>query len=209
MNEPIEGQIEEVDPFHNRPDPELRGGPDFGRFLEAVRLFQDRVVAIDPPPDVVAGLADQLDRLNDQLATWLVPEGSAAAGSRVDLPGRGNPMLVPFVVDEDTPTAVRGRVTFRRYHLGGHAAAHGGTLPLLFDDLLGRLSNAHDRPRARTAYLHVDYRNVTPLDTELRFEAWIVREEGRKRYLKGTLHDGDVLLAEAEGLFVVLLPGQP
>ena len=34
-------------------------------------------------------------------------------------------------------------------------------------------------------------------------------EQGRKRLLRGTLRHGDTLCAEVEGLFVVLLPGQP
>jgi hypothetical protein len=35
------------------------------------------------------------------------------------------------------------------------------------------------------------------------------RIEGRKRFLRSELRDGDVLVAEAEGLFVALNPGQP
>jgi hypothetical protein len=35
------------------------------------------------------------------------------------------------------------------------------------------------------------------------------REEGRKRFLTGWVRDGDVLVAEAEALFVALRPGQP
>jgi hypothetical protein len=36
----------------------------------------------------------------------------------------------------------------------------------------------------------------------------IVREAGRKRFVRGALHHGDDLCAEAEGLFVVLREGQ-
>jgi len=39
--------------------------------------------------------------------------------------------------------------------------------------------------------------------------AWFESEQGRKRLLRGTLHHGDRLCAEAESLFVELLPGQP
>jgi acyl-CoA thioesterase FadM len=65
------------------------------------------------------------------------------------------------------------------------------------------------RSPARTAYLHVDFRHVTPVETELQVRVRFDREEGRKRFLRGTLHDGDTLCAEAEGLFVALRPGQP
>ena len=43
-------------------------------------------------------------------------------------------------------TGVRSAGMFRRYHLGGNGAAHGGTLPLLFDDLMGMIVHAYGRP---------------------------------------------------------------
>ena len=81
-------------------------------------------------------------------------------------------------------------------------------MPLLFDDVLGRLSNSSGGPPARTAYLHVNFRRITPIGPELQVEATFDREEGRKRYLSGRLTKDGVLLADAEGLFVVLEPGQ-
>jgi hypothetical protein len=71
------------------------------------------------------------------------------------------------------------------------------------------LGNSGGRTRARTAYLHVNYRAITPVDHELVLRAAIGREEDRKRFVTGTLHDGERLVADAEGLFVELRPGQP
>jgi acyl-CoA thioesterase FadM len=79
----------------------------------------------------------------------------------------------------------------------------------MFDEVLGRLANSAGRPAQRTASLHTDYRSITPIGKELSVRGWVEREEGRKRYLRATLHHGDVLCAEAEGLFVALKPGQP
>jgi acyl-coenzyme A thioesterase PaaI-like protein len=104
---------------------------------------------------------------------------------------------------------VRGRVTFTRFYLGGGGAVHGGAVPLVFDEVLGRLAGASGRSRSRTAYLHVNYRNVTPLDRALQLEASVERIEGRKLLIIGSLHDGGTLLCDAEGLFVTLQPGQP
>ncbi|EFC85501.1 hypothetical protein FrEUN1fDRAFT_1333 [Parafrankia sp. EUN1f] len=73
---------------------------------------------------------------------------------------------------------------------------------------MGRLSNAGGRPVARTAYLHVNFRGITPIDVPLRVEVRFDREEGRKRYLTGALYDGASVTADAEALFVTLLPGQ-
>ena len=52
-------------------------------------------------------------------------------------------------------------------------------------------------------------RSVSPIDTMLQVTAYVDREEGRKRYLRGALHDGDRLCAEVSALFVALKPGQP
>ena len=104
---------------------------------------------------------------------------------------------------------MRGRVVFTRIYLGGNGAAHGGTVPLLFDEVLGRLNSSGGRSVGRTAYLHVNYRHITPIGRELELEATLDRIEGRKRFITGRLRDGDTVVADAEGLFVELLPGQP
>ena len=81
-------------------------------------------------------------------------------------------------------------------------------LSLIFDEMLGRLANT-GRTRSRTAYLHVNYRNITPIGPELRVEAPVDRVEGRKRFLTGAIYHDGTLTAAAEGLFVELRPGQP
>ncbi len=60
----------------------------------------------------------------------------------------------------------------------------------------------------RTAYLHVNYRKIVPIEKELQVEAGgVVRTEGRKVFVDVRLCDGDDLLADGEGLFVALKPG--
>jgi acyl-coenzyme A thioesterase PaaI-like protein len=200
----------EVDPWFNRPIPENLGGAEFGRFMQAFRLLQDRVSGACPPDEVVGALADEVAALADRFAPWQAEERQTAAGTRHDLPGRGSPLLLPLIVDEWTGARVRGRVTFTRFHLGGHGAAHGGTLPLLFDEVLGRLSNSGDRSISRTASLTVNYRSITRVGIEHRVEADLGRVDGRKRWVTGLLRDPDgIVVADAEGLFVQLRPGQP
>ena len=62
-----------------------------------------------------------------------------------------------------------------------------------------------------TGRLTVHYRSPTPLHTELALEGRIDRVDGRKTFCIGTIHAGDRLCAEAEGLFVAVdaraLPG--
>ena len=50
----------------------------------------------------------------------------------------------------------------------------------------------------------IRYRRPTPLQAELVFTGRTERVSGRKIYVKGTVHAGDTLTAEADGLFVNL-----
>ncbi len=87
---------------------------------------------------------------------------------------------------------------------------HGGVLPLLFDSVFGMVIHAAGRPISRTAFLHVDYRKVTPIDMRLTARGRVTKAEGRKAFVSSELLDpkGNVL-AESNGLMVRLLPGQP
>ena len=184
------------------------GGPDLARMIEALRLVQERITAASPPDEVVAETAGVLEKLAATLGPYEVDESRQIAGRRMDLPGRGQTLVPVLAIDDWDEQHVRARVTLGRFYLGAGGAAHGGVLSLIFDEMLGRLANT-GRTRSRTAYLHVNYRNITPIGPELRVEAHVDRVEGRKRFLTGTIcHDG-TLTAAAEGLFVELRPGQP
>lgn len=194
----------------NPPVPTNRGGPDYGRFVEAVRALQDHARSADAPDDVITRAADVLDDLNRLLAPYDADEWHSPSGRRMDLPNRGNIMQVPvnLVVTEDG--RVGGTAQFRRFHLGRNGAVHGGALALLFDSLLGFAAfKLSDSPYQRTAYLHVNYRQIAPVDREFQVDAAIDRIEGRKIFVSGRLLDGDAVLCEAEALFVRLKPGQP
>jgi acyl-coenzyme A thioesterase PaaI-like protein len=172
--------------------------------------LQDHARSADAPDDVIAGAADVLDELNRQLAPYDADEWHSPSGRRMDLPNRGNILQVPvdLVVTEDG--RIGGTARFRRYHLGRNGAVHGGALALLFDSLLGftavKLGNSFYQ---RTAYLHVNYRQIVPVERELGIDATIDGTEGRKIFVSGRLLDGDTVLCEAEALFVKLKPGQP
>jgi acyl-coenzyme A thioesterase PaaI-like protein len=188
---------------------ELRGGAEYAELHTAQRLLQDRLAGARLPGPLAKEITERLHELTEQLAGYQVPEPDRVDGWRPDLPGRGLSLLPPFVIDEEDERSLSGRVTFTRYYLGGNGAAHGGSQPLLFDDLFGRVANHHQDGVARTASLTVNYRRVTPLDVELRFAASLDRIEGRKRLVSGRLFDQfGAVLSDAEGLFLRLLPGQ-
>lgn len=185
-------------------------GPGFGRFLSAMRRLQDLAVSTDPDPQTWEDAADRVENLVSLLDPFEAAEGVGPAGRVPDLPGAGSLLMVPWFVDRFEPDGVELRVRFSRYHVGGNRAVHGGVLPLLFDSVFGMVIHAAGRPISRTAFLHVDYRRVTPIDTELTVRGRIREAEGRKAFVNAELSDPDHnLLAEAHGLMIRLLPGQP
>ncbi len=185
------------------------GGPEYGPLLAAARRLLDVVAGADAPDGAVRAATGLVAAACQQLEPHVVAEHLAPAGRRPDLPGRGHPILMPFAPQPSDIDEVRGTVTFTRSHLGGGAAAHGGVIPLLFDDVLGFLaSRGGGRTPTRTAYLRVNYRQVTPLDVELFATAHVERIEGRKVFVAGELRLGDTVLADAEGLFIMIRPEQ-
>ncbi|MFE3290839.1 PaaI family thioesterase [Rhodococcus sp. NPDC059234] len=185
-----------------------RGGPYYGELIEQVRGLMDRARLASPTDELALDAIGILKQLNDKLDAAVVNEWSTPTWTRFDLPARGNITLPPFMIDHADSSGVDARLTFRNYHLGGNNAAHGGQVAVGFDDLLGMAAAMHAGSITRTAALTVDYRSVTPLNTELQVRAWAERQEGRKVFMRATLHDGDRLCAEAHGLFIVLKPGQ-
>lgn len=188
---------------------ELVGGPHYGELIEQVRALMDRTRLINPSDDLAKEAIATLEQLNARLDEAVADEWSSPSWTRTDLPSRGNLTLPPYTVVSGDSAGVTAEVVFRTFHLGGNGAAHGGQIAVAFDDILGMTAALHTRAVTRTASLTVDYRSITPLNTPLTVRAHAERRDGRKVYLRATLHDGERLCAEANGLFIVLNPGQP
>ena len=208
----------EPDPHDLDPDYDKRGGfprfqvldepAGFGRFVTAMRRAQDLAVSAD-----VADWDQAADRAEDLvafLAPHEVPGGVAPAGRVASLPGAGSILMPPWEIRRFDAEIVEICVQFSRYHVGGNNAVHGGMVAMMFDVMCGIIIHAIGRPISRTAFLHVDYRNVTPIDEPLTVRGWASKIEGRKTFVNSELTDADgMILAEANGLMVRLLPGQP
>ena len=185
-------------------------GPGFGRFVAAMRRLQDLAVSADPEDGVWDDAADRAAALVELLGPFEADEGKAPAGRTPDLPGMGSLLLPPWTLTRYIPDGVEMTGYFTRFHVGGNHAVHGGVLPLLFDHMFGMISHATGRPISRTAFLHVDYRKITPIDTPLAVRGRVTSTEGRKAFVSAELVDGDdTVLAEGNGLMLRLLPGQP
>ena len=191
-------------------EPTTRGGPDYGRFVEAVRTVQDHARSADAPDHVITEAADLLEAVTKLLSPYDTDEWSSPSGRRMDQPNRGSVLGIPAEYKKTDDDRIRGVAQFRRFHLGRNGAVHGGCIAQLFDSLLGYTAFRLTRSLyQRTAFLHVDYRAIVPIETELQVDAGVHRVDGRKMFLAGRLLNGEAVLAEANALFVKLNPGQP
>lgn len=184
--------------------------PGLDRFVTAVRRLQDLAVSTMPGAEGWTHAAAQLETLCAELEAHPSPEGLAPAGRIIDLPGLGHPLMPPWTTQESGPDGVTMRGHFSRFHVGGNMAVHGGVIPLLFDWHFGMIVSAAGRSASRTAYLHVDYRRVTPIDRPLVSHGRIESIDGRKAFVTARMTDADgTVLSEANGLMIQLLPHQP
>jgi acyl-coenzyme A thioesterase PaaI-like protein len=175
------------------------------RLGAALRAVQDRVAHTKASAEVAADAAESLERVVHLLDPYRYDiatdrswdDVNRAVGTRTL-----GPVLTHVVCDGET---LQATVRFTPFYLGANGAVHGGILPLVFDEVLARLTN-FDRTIGRTAYLNVTYRSVTLLERDITVKAELDRIDGRKRYARATLHDGEVLTAEATALYIELRP---
>jgi acyl-coenzyme A thioesterase PaaI-like protein len=200
--------------------PEIRGGfpeikpveppPGLGRFVAAMRRLQDLTVSANPDGSTWSIAAQHVAKACALLADHQVPEGWAPAGRVIDLPGLGHPLLPPWTVTDSGADGITMEGHFTHAHVGGNNAVHGGMIPLFYDWHFGMIVSTAGLSPSRTAYLHVDYRNITPIDEPLTAYGRIAEIDGRKAFVTATMTAADgTLLTEASGLMVRLLPHQP
>jgi len=193
------------------------------RALESAVAALRRVIAnlrkTRAPADLLARTEQQLDALHRELAPFdhLGPyaqgvldtgEGSFIEGASdpaeffpySPIIGPRNPVAAPIEFVEQDGDLVAEHV-FDAPWCGPPASVHGGVIALVFDELLGCV-NVVNELGGFTGTLNVRYRALTPIDRPIRMRAWIDRQEGRKTWARGTMHDGDTLCSEAEGVFI-------
>lgn len=117
------------------------------------------------------------------------------------------PVRVVVVEGDDGRPEIRGLANFGFAYEGPPTCVHGGVIAELLDEVLGA-ANIVAQHAAMTGTLTIRYRSPTPLNTDLRVEARFVRQDGRKIHAWGGVYHGDVLTAEAEGLFIEVRPKQ-
>jgi acyl-coenzyme A thioesterase PaaI-like protein len=146
-------------------------------------------------------------RWYDRDASGAEQPGGSRRAYQDQSPVRGeiNPIAPPLRLwvgerSDGTPVIV-GQARLGMAYEGPPRGVHGGWVAALFDDLLGATQGLIDTAGV-TAILEVRYRQLTPLDKELRFEGWIDHSRGRRLVARGTCHAEGLLTAEAKGVFV-------
>jgi len=199
--------------------PELPAEPperraEVRRLADALRSVIERFVATSAPLEVFHGVADELEAIAERLSAYPQEHlfmGFAEAGPAGDsagpfdnspLMGLSNPLAPPMHMEIQSDRVV-GTVVCGSAYEGPPGHVHGGYVAAMFDEMLG-LAQSFSGKHGMTGRLTIHYRSPTPLNTELRMEGWLDRADGRKIICRGTLHAGDVLCAESEGLFITV-----
>jgi acyl-coenzyme A thioesterase PaaI-like protein len=186
------------------------------RLADAIRRATETLVSVDLPIDEVVRAADDLEAVVERFEALPAaePEGAgeiataphAAFFDRSPILGRANPIAPPLVM-ESTEERIVATANFGWAYEGPPGCVHGGWIAASFDEVLGAAQSLSGTG-GMTAFLHVDYRSPTPLHSEVRFEGYLDRREGRKVFTNGRLLHGDVLCAEAEALFIAFDAGR-
>ena len=182
------------------------------RLAAAMRRVIDRLVITNAPEEKIREAADALEYFAGTLQgyptrskLWGYAESSTAGNVAAffDLSpmiGLANPLAPPITM-RPTGDRVYGEVVFGSAYEGPPGSVHGGYVAAAFDEVLG-FAQSLSGSTGMTGTLTVRYRRPTPLHTELKFEGWVDRVEGRKIFTRAELRAAGELTAEAEGLFI-------
>lgn len=200
--------------FWDLPEATTEAWRERRRLATVLRELAAICVTTDAPEPTLAQAADAAARVVDALrdfprrtfkegyASCVTPEDFAVFADRATLTGGSNPVAPPMSLHMDGEDAV-GLVNFGPPYEGIPGCVHGGLVAAVFDQVFGYLQVKRGE-RSVTGSLTVRYRRPTPLHVPLRITARIDRVEGRRSYVRAELHAGDLVTAEAEGIFVAI-----
>lgn len=203
----------------------LSGSPESDprrRLAAALRPLITLAVSAELEDEAVLDAAAAVDAVTERLAAVAGPRRprqppNLRGAAQEFFPtspiiGMASPLAPPVRVEVvqgagDGPPELRAEAYFENQYEGPPTCVHGGVIAETFDELLGAANIVAGWP-AMTGTLTVRYRKPTPLRTLLRIEARTVGREGRKIYTWGGMYHGEVLTAEADGIFVELPPAR-
>ncbi len=193
------------------------------RLADALRPLITLTVTGTPDDAALEAAADAVERIAAELAEGAGTQRRMRMPPDTDRPtieyfptspiaGILNPIAPPLrleVVDgaDGDPSEIRATAWFDYPYEGPPSCVHGGVIAATFDEILGAAIMVSGNP-GMTGTLTVRYRKPTPLRADLRLEARFLGRDGRKIRTWAGMYHGDVLTAEAEGLFIEVLPRQ-
>ncbi|MCC1497282.1 PaaI family thioesterase [Alcanivorax sp. 1008] len=115
--------------------------------------------------------------------------------------GLSNPIAPQLRWRTQTAEGVEGQISLGEHYQGPPGRVHGGVIAWILDALLSRAMHAALKIGV-TGTLNIRYMASTPIDTQLRCTARIVRMEGRKMFIEGAIFNGEQQTVQAEGIFL-------
>ncbi len=185
------------------------------RLADAMRLVIERLVPSNAPVDELSRAAEALERYAEALKAHprllkVMGHSEAANAGNVGaffdqspMIGLANPLAPPITIQKTGERTAAGHVRFGSAYEGPPGSVHGGYVACAFDEVLGFVQSLSGNP-GMTGTLTVKYRKPTPLHTDLVIETEWARSEGRKVFCEGRILAGDVVTAEAEGIFIAV-----
>jgi len=192
------------------------------RLAAAIRPIITMTVASEFDDGVLSAAAEQLEGIGRTLSTAAGPkrprqQPNISQQAQEFFPtspimGMANPLAPPVVVHvvdgvDGGYQEIRAEAWFDWAYEGPPTCVHGGVIAETFDEMLGAANMVACNP-GMTGTLTVRYRKPTPLRTPLRIEARCLRRDGRKIFTWAGIYHGDLLTAEADGLFIEVNPAQ-
>lgn len=183
------------------------------RVADAIRALTEVLVTSTPDTDEMHAIAEKLEstaadfRHSPRIYGRRAWAENGEHGSYGQISHELNPMagwsnpIAPPVSMHIVGDVAYGSAECGWAYEGPPGSVHGGIVAAIFDQFLGMAQLMGERP-GMTAYLHVNYHQRTPLNTELKLVGKYSRTEGRKNFIAGEMFADGVLTASAEGLFV-------
>jgi len=192
------------------------------RLAAALRPIITLTVAATFDDEVLAAAAERLEEIGRTLTSAAGPKRARQQPSisqhaqeffpTSPIMGMANPIAPPVVVHvvngiDGGYREIRAEAWFDWAYEGPPTCVHGGVIAETFDEMLGAANMVAGNP-GMTGSLTIRYRKPTPLRTPLRIEARCLSRDGRKIKTWAGMYHGDLLTAEADGLFIEVNPSQ-
>lgn len=183
------------------------------RVNQALRRLIEQSIRLNAPAETLDSLAQQLEQtakhLEQHTSTRALEYYNPRYGDDINriqpyspISGHYNPVAPPLQYRAEGDKVIAD-ITFSEVYEGPPHMVHGGIVSGIYDQLLAIACTCQDKA-GPTAYLNIKYKQPTPLNKPLHFEAQIARIEGNKVYAEGRCFDGDLLLSQAEALFIYM-----